>query len=277
MRVCILAYDGLEHSLVKELKLRNILQREFGTVEVPIAGGIDDPSTPIVWTSFMTGQPPSVHGVDMNEFWNSRVDTVRSFLRRHRTLHSIARRLKIGYKIREGIGTQPRFPSVENIKTDTLFDVIQPSIALGVPVYNKDIYEVYPMRGVFRAIQDPVYREEYEERIRRVFEQEVEELFESIKHEWKLLMIHFHITDLFGHIYWGTEKLATLYEEMDLLTKKVKEELGPRDILLVISDHGMERHGHTKLGFYSLNLELGLGNPDITDFFRIVKTICEME
>lgn len=277
MRVCILAYDGIEHSLVKELKLRNIMQREFGTVKVPIAGGIDDPSTPIVWTSFLTGQPPSVHGVDMNEFWNNRFDTLRSFLRKHRTLHGIARRFKIGYKIREGTGTQPKFPSVENIKTDTLFDIIQPSIALGVPVYNKNIYEVYPVRGVFRAIRDPIFREDYEKRIRRIFEEEVEELFKSLKEEWKLLMIHFHITDLMNHVYWGTEKLATFYEEMDLLTMKVKEKLLPQDVLLVISDHGMARHGHTKHGFYSLNIELDLGNPDITDFFGIIKTICEME
>jgi hypothetical protein len=277
MRVCVLAYDGMEFSLVKELKLRNILQREFGIVNVPIAGGIDDPSTPIVWTSFLTGQPPSVHGIDMNEFWNNRFDVLRSFLRKHRTLHGITRRFKIGYKIREGIGTQPKFPTVENIKTDTLFDVIKPSIALGVPVYNKDLYEVYPVRGVFRAIQDPVYREDYEKRIRRIFEQEVVDLFRSLENEWKLLMIHFHITDLLGHIYWGTERLATLYEEMDLLTERVKGKLRPRDILLIISDHGMERHGHTKYGFYSLNIELGLGSPNIIDFFGIIKTVCEME
>lgn len=277
MRVCILAYDGLEHSLVEALKLRNIMQREYGIIKVPIAGGIDDPSTPIVWTSFLTGQPPSVHGVDMNEFWNNRFDVLRSFLRNHRTLHGIARRFKIGYKIREGVGIQQKFPSVENIKTDTLFDVIHPSIALGVPVYNKDLHEVYPIRGVFRAIQDPVFREEYEERIRRIHRQEVEELFESLGKDWNLLMVHLHITDLMGHIHWGTEKLATLYEEMDLLTKKVLEKLHPQDVLLVVSDHGMGRHGHTKHGFYSLNIELGLGRPNITDFFGIIKTICEME
>ncbi len=62
---------------------------------------------------------------------------------------------------------------------------------------------------------------------------------------------------------------------MDLLTKRVKEQLHDDDILLVISDHGMGKLGHTKHGFYSINLELGLQEPDITDFFGIIKTIIE--
>jgi phosphopentomutase len=98
----------------------------------------------------------------------------------------------------------------------------------------------------------------------------VERLFDALNGEWRLLMIHFHITDLFGHAFWGTEKLATLYEEMDLLTKRVKERLGADDLVLIISDHGMSRLGHTKKGFFSLNMRLGLEKPDIKDFFKIV-------
>ena len=277
MRVCILGYDGLEYTLVDQLKLRNIMQWEYGRVRVPIAGGIDDPSTPIVWTSFITGQPPSIHGVDMPEFWDSPLDGIRSFLRRHRKLHNLAKKFKLGYRVRGNMGIEPKFPSRKNIKCDTLFDIIKPSKPLGIPVYNKDLYNTYPVGDVFKAIQDPNFRREYETKIRQKFSREVEELFEALEEEWKLLMIHLHITDLLGHVYWGTERLALLYEEMDLLTKRVKERLQPDDLLLIISDHGLDRLGHTKYGFYSLNRRLGLKNPDITDFFGIIKTLTEPE
>ena len=270
MRALILAYDGLDHDLVERLCLRNILQREHGRVEVPIVGGIDDPSTPIVWTSFITGEPPEVHGVDMPQMWDNRLDGLRSYVRRHRGIHGVLKRFRVGYRVREAMDVNPSFPSRKDIKVDTLFEVIKPSVALGVPVYNKNLEDIYPIGDVVRARHDPDYLPVFEERVRRIFAGEIGRLFDVIEGEWRLLMTHFHITDLFGHAFWGTEKLAILYEEMDLLTKRVKERLVDDDLVLIISDHGMSRLGHTKKGFYSLNMRLGLEEPDIKDFFNIV-------
>lgn len=270
MRVLILAYDGLDHDLVETLSLRNILQREHGKVEVPIVGGIDDPSTPIVWTSFITGESPEVHGVDMPQMWDNEFDGLRSFVRRHRGIHNILKRFKVGQKVREATGARSSFPSRKNIKVDTFFEVVKPSVALGVPVYNKNLEEIYPIGDVMRARQDPEYLPVFEERVRGIFDEEVKALFDAIDGEWRLLMVHLHITDLFGHAFWGTEKVATLYEEMDLLTKRVKARLREDDLVLIISDHGMSKLGHTKKGFYSFNVKIGLVDPDIKDFFNIV-------
>ena len=270
MRALILAYDGLDHDLVETLSLRNILQREHGRVDVPIVGGIDDPSTPIVWTSFITGEPPEIHGVDMPVMWDNELDGLRSFVRRHRGIHNILKRFKVGHRVREAVGARPSFPSRKNIRVDTFFEVVEPSVALGVPVYNKNLEEIYPIGDVMRARQDPEYLPVFEERVRGIFDEEVETLFDALGRDWRLLMIHFHITDLFGHAFWGTEKLATLYEEMDLLTKRVKARLREDDLVLIISDHGMSRLGHTKKGFYSFNVKIGLVDPDIKDFFNIV-------
>ena len=270
MRVLILAYDGLDHDLVEKLSLRNILQREHGKVDVPIVGGIDDPSTPIVWTSFITGEPPEVHGVDMPQMWDNEFDGLRSFVRRHRGIHNILKRFKVGHRVREAVGARPSFPSRKNIKVDTFFEVVKPSIALGVPVYNKNLEEIYPIGDVMRARQYPEYLPVFEERVRGIFDEEVEALFDALDGEWSLLMAHFHITDLFGHAFWGTEKVATFYEEMDLLTKRVKAQLMGDDLVLIISDHGMSKLGHTKKGFYSFNVKIGLIEPDIKDFFKII-------
>jgi hypothetical protein len=270
MRVCILGYDGLEYDIVEKLNLTQIKQREYGKVQVPIVGGIDDPSTPIVWTSFITGQPPEVHGVDMPEVWDNAFDGFRSFIRKHKTLYGISRRFKVGYKVRGAIGIEAKFPSRKNIKCPTLFDEIDPSIPIGIPVFNKNLSKIYPVGEVIKVRQDPSNRLNFEKKNRELFVQEVETLFQAIKKDWKLLMIHFHITDLFGHVFWGTEKLITLYEEINNLTKKVKMELKKDDLVLIISDHGMSKLGHTKEGFYSLSQKFGLKNPDITDFFKII-------
>ncbi len=270
MRALILAYDGLDHDLVEKLSLRNVLQREHGMVDVPIVGGIDDPSTPIVWTSFITGEPPGVHGVDMPQMWGSRLDGLRSYVRRHKGIHGVLKRFKVGCRVREAMDVRPNFPGREDIKVDTLFEAVKPSVALGVPVYNKNLEEMYPIGDVLRARQDPDYLPVFEERVRRIFAEEVERLFDALEGEWRLLMTHFHVTDLYGHAFWGTEKLATLYEEMDLLTKRVKSRLREDDLVLIISDHGMSRLGHTKKGFYSLNVRIGLEEPAIEDFFKIV-------
>jgi hypothetical protein len=270
VRVCILGYDGLEYDIVEKQNLTQIKQREYGKVKVPIVGGIDDPSTPIVWTSFITGQPPDVHGVDMPEVWDNAFDGFRSFIRKHKILHGISRRFKIGYKVRGAIGIEAKFPSRKNIKCPTLFDEIDQSIPLGIPVFNKNLSKVYPVGEVIRVRQNPSYSLNFEKKIRKLFTQEVEDLFEAIKKDWKLLMVHFHITDLFGHVFWGTEKLITLYEEMNNLTKRIKMELRKDDLVLIISDHGMSKLGHTKQGFYSFSQKLGLKDPDITDFFKIL-------
>lgn len=275
MRVCILGYDGLDYNLVEQLNLKNIMQSEYGKVNVPIVGGIDDPSTPIVWTSFITGQPPEIHGVDMPELWNNDFDNIRRILRKHKTIHNMVRRLKIGYKVRKSVGAEAKYPSRKNIRCETLFDVIEPSIALGIPVFNKNLQEIYPIGDVIKARKNQLFRKEFEKNVRDIFKQEQIQLFDVLKNEWMLLMIHFHITDLFGHAFWGTTKLITLYEEMENLTRNVKKELSNDDFLLIISDHGMSKLGHTKTGFFSLSHKIGLKNPDITDFFKIIKSIID--
>ena len=75
--------------------------------------------------------------------------------------------------------------------------------------------------------------------------------------------------------FFGTKKLATLYEEMENLTRNVKKELSSDDFLIIISDHGMGKLGHTKTGFYSFSHKIGLKNPDITDFFNIIISIID--
>ena len=129
--------------------------------------------------------------------------------------------------------------------------MIDPSIPLGIPVFNKNLHEIYPVGDVIKARQDPEYCIYFEKRVRRLFSQEVNNLFLAINKDWKLLMVHFHITDLFGHAFWGTDKLMTLYEEIDYLTKRFKDKLTKEDLVIIISDHGMSKLGHTKQGFYT--------------------------
>jgi len=55
MKVFILGLDGLEYNFVEKWNLRNLKQREYGKLEVPISKR-GWPSSPEVWASFLTGK-----------------------------------------------------------------------------------------------------------------------------------------------------------------------------------------------------------------------------
>ncbi len=270
MRICILGYDGLEHSLVEKLNLRNIMQKEHGKVIVPIVGGIDDPSTPIVWTSFITGETPEVHGVDMPEMWHNSMDGTRRWIRKYKLIYKIIKRLKFVKNVRSNLGVKAEFPNRSDIKCDTIFDKVPSNISIDVPVYNVNLRDIYPLGAVYKARQDPEYKKEYLADLRNIFQIKQEKLFSALEKDWSLLMIHFGITDLYGHVQWGSAEVNFLYREMDFLTKKVKKSLRKDDLLLIISDHGMSKLGHTKYGFYSLSIPLNLNNARIEDFAPIL-------
>jgi hypothetical protein len=273
MRICILGYDGLEYSLVEKLNLRNIMQKEFGKVIVPIEGGIDDPSTPIVWTSFITGETPEVHGVDMPEMWHNSLDGTRRWIRKYKLIYKIIKRLNLVKTIRSNLGVKAEFPNRSDIKCDTIFDKVSSSISIDVPVYDVNLRDLYPLGTVYKARQDPEYKKEYLAELRNTFQIKQEKLFSALEEDWNLLMIHFMITDLYAHVQWGSAEINVLYREMDFLTKKVKKSLRNDDLLLIISDHGMSKLGHTKYGFYSLNIPLNLNSPRIEDFAQIILTL----
>lgn len=131
------------------------------------------------------------------------------------------------------------------------------------------------LKGYF---EDKITVEEYENLIWKNHEENKREFFKELG-KFPLLIGYFNLADAIGHLSFGlTEKMATVYEELDKIAEEIKTS---EDIILIISDHGMKavgRYGdHSRNGFYSSNIQLGLNLPEITSFYKIIERIAKNE
>ena len=75
-RIFILALDALEYNLVTKYKLKPLLQRTYGYIDVSYFKRI---LTPTIWVSFITGKDPRQHNV--RSWWKiSKVDALDTFV-----------------------------------------------------------------------------------------------------------------------------------------------------------------------------------------------------
>jgi hypothetical protein len=100
-----------------------------------------------------------------------------------------------------------------------------------------------------------------------------QEFFESLEQGYDLLIGYFNLADVIGHLSFGIKvKMKIVYKELDEIAKKVRER---KDIILVISDHGMKAVGrfgdHSDYGFWSTNFEINLEKPKITAFRKVIE------
>ncbi len=280
--ILILGLDGLEHDYVCGEYLPNIKQVEYGKLKVPITE-IDEASTPIIWTSFVTGKQPHEHGIVVPSVYNSKlvtlIDTTVTKIigesAKRKCFMFLTPLIKI---LRRFDAFQIHSPRKEDIKVPTMFDVVPSSVSVSVPVLNVDVNKRYA--GFVDAILDPVKRVRFIEFLMHDFEQDKKELF-SVLNKYRLVMCHFQITDLYGHIYCkDREQILSLYRTIDDFVGDVIKKTSRECWILIISDHGIdEDFGHTKHGFYSSNININLNDPHITDFYPMIMdrmTVCKI-
>jgi len=270
MRVCIIGLDGLEYTLVEKFQLENLLQKEYGKIDL---SEFDKKLTPPIWASFITGLPPSKHGVHFETRWNNiLLNRFEKFFRTFHFSHIPLRRLFVALKFEN----KPYwFWLPEHI--ETIFDVVKPSIALKIPSYNYfyDLYKEYSVLNVY-AGKEPQIKAE-----KRFWDLFTKEKDDCLKHldtrNWKLFMAQFHITDSIGHMYAGNlSKMYECYVQMNDFVNEVKQLLVGNTLVLIVSDHGMRPlesgvfGDHSDYGFYSSNFILNLRNPNITSFKRVI-------
>ncbi|UCH31489.1 MAG: alkaline phosphatase family protein [Candidatus Bathyarchaeota archaeon] len=273
MSVFILALDGLEYDFVMKWKLRNLLQKTHGKFQIGREywkwdNDFGSPYSPYVWTSFITGVQPHVHGI--TGFWTYRSRLIE-FIRRLPILSKF--RGKRAFLSRMGVA--PELQGKRDLKVNTIFDVIYPSIAIDVLGYNPE-REMRVRQFRSRNV------DEYMETSKQNFLELRQRMFEKIKSSWKLLMFYIHYTDAAGHCC-SFRKLKLIYQLMDLLTVQIKEKLRENTVFLIVSDHGITateklvgaskdikgapKHSHSTHAFYSLNFKTAWKPKNITDFY----------
>ena len=266
MKVFILGLDGLEYKLVVKWKLKNLMQSKYGYFnvdEVYMHEKEKVPYTPIIWASFITGKKPSEHGV--KELW-----TYGKLLDKLRHMPPL-KWIKGKRRFLSKLGLKPRVVGREKLNCPTLFDVINPSIAVNVPSYNESTY-------LHRRLSEAFYRglKEYEKEIWRVHEERKKATYEALKNsDWKLFMTYFDLADLLGHLHFIKRplKLLKAYLELNKLAAELQRMIPKNTVFLIISDHGMKSSGdgvtgnHSKRAFWSLNIDENWEPRDFTDFY----------
>ena len=264
MNVFILALDGLEYCLVEKYNLKYLKQTVYGKIEVgkEYTAKYDVPYTPVVWQSFITGKKPEEHGIysftTYGRFW----DRIRKL--------PVIRSIKIKAKIAWKIGIKPKAITKNHLRHKTIFDEINPSIAIDVPTYN------LVAEDWFLKFKPSHATEELIKTIWESYQKRKEKTFNLINHkEWKLFMTYFRISDLLGHLYFVKHplKLMNCYLELNQLARQIKDKLRKNTVMLIVSDHGMRasKDGvtgtHSKYAFWSLNIKTDWKPKDITDFY----------
>ncbi len=272
MRIVILAFDGLEYDLVVKWDLRGIMQRHYGRHAVVKSPRYGKAHTPSSWISFITGLPPEEHGVDDWWSWGRILD----WLRTHPPLVWVKGKRRILAKL--GIKLKPRIVGKDMVKAETIFDVIQPSIALNVPGWNEPTephieYEEALKRGV-RDLIAKVW-EWHEWRKHQFFKELVS------PEKWRLLMAWFDLADIIGHVCMTKCRLELrkAYVELDRLARQVAVRIPPNTALLIVSDHGMTvstdgvTGDHSDHGFWSLNVMPPFYPESMLDFKRLIEVL----
>jgi predicted AlkP superfamily phosphohydrolase/phosphomutase len=276
MKILILALDALEYDLVEKWDLKNLKQKEYGKVILPIKPG-EEPATPAMWLSFITGKEPELHNVTLRVKWKNPI--IDYFSKKFGRLSEGKKRKdeRVHFfwpgKLLRLLGFKKKMIDRGDIKFSTIFDETK-SIAISVPSYNEDKINYEIVKDMMNALgkDASIPKQIVEDKIRIAFLKRKRRLINAIRGDWELLMTHFFILDIIQHtFFYDQKKIRKYYEEIDSIIGKIKKKLPNNVLILIVSDHGQKRGIHTDYGFYSLNKKLCLKNPKMTEFKDIIE------
>jgi len=265
MRICVLAFDGLEYDLVVKWRLRHLMQKYYGAYKSLVNPKYGKPYTPTCWASFISGKPMEEHKVTTWWSWGAILEKLRYF--------PPFVWVKGKRKILMRLGIRPKLRTLPSYIT-TIFDVIKPSVALFIPSYNEPIE--------FRNMYDDAAKKglkELEKTIWAIHEIRKNIFFEYLdKDDWRLLMCWFDLADMIAHLYSSRRsklRLMKAYFELNNIAKKVRERIGDDVAVLIVSDHGIQKLpdgsiDHSNHGFWSLNVKPPFTPKEIIDFYKLV-------
>ncbi|MCD6357546.1 MAG: alkaline phosphatase family protein [Thermoproteales archaeon] len=265
VRVFVLALDALDYELVKKWRLKNLLQRRYGTFEVgrEYFYGVE-PYSPIIWTSVITGRKPEEHGIRAWWLYGGILERIRWW--------PIIRHIKGKRRILWRLGLKAHVPNRGDLRCETIFDVVKPSVAVYVLGYNESTEFHERLFKVSGWNVDGYIRKAW-----RVHEERKRATLRALEENrnWKLFMAYFDLADHVGHTYIKRNRLRVLraYLELNSLAGRLQELVPPGTIFLIISDHGMRAveddvaGRHTTYAFWSLNLDTDWEPRDFTDFY----------
>jgi len=240
--IVIYAIDALEHNLVEEFDCKNLKQKVYGKTDI---SQFSQPRTMVLWSSFMTGQ-------------NKESEIVG----------------KDGVKVDWNFSVP-----IDN----TFFSQFKKFKVIDLPGFSYDQEVHRQSRKLLKDFFDAKGQDE-KEKIRKEYNNDAfshhrkvkKEFFKAIASDFDLVLGYFSLADVVGHLNFGNKTMMKLiYKELDDIVQKIYSHLSSKDVVLILSDHGMKGVGqfgdHSDHGFWSLNFDYNLERPKLPDFCNIIK------
>jgi hypothetical protein len=125
-----------------------------------------------------------------------------------------------------GFNINPDFQGKQDLKVPTLFDIVQPSIAVDVVGYDMDT-------GARTHIAASRTLDEFVGRTLDHFLEKLRRVQHLISHPWKVFMFQIALTDHAGHAC-GISKLRAICNRMNQLSYDLKERFSKDTVFLVV-------------------------------------------
>ncbi|MFB6200000.1 MAG: hypothetical protein ABEJ83_03915, partial [Candidatus Nanohaloarchaea archaeon] len=200
----IVAFDGLDKNLIEEYNLSKVCQDEFGTIEN--SEGINQIVTDELYASFITGKTYRSHGVmGLGRPSSDLIDKIEKLDRYWIFRKSRGFRKKF-YKLAPLINYSTRKYNKKDIRSDTIFEKLQNSLAIDIPSYNVG-YHIKLLE-----VLEQGNLEEAEKELQRFTKWKKWELFDEMEKDHSLIMAHFHKPDHIHHWYWEVGKMDKVEE-----------------------------------------------------------------
>ena len=264
-KVLVFAIDALDYHLVEKYELAELKQKEYGTTKLPVEEG-EPIRSPAMWVSFITGEPPEIHGITGRKVFKS-----QSFNWLRKNIGPYLGFIKNKSKFFKKVGVEMTNEDKEHLKVNTIFDYVPNSLYYNIPGYREPDVNVELRERTALSLENRKGYREIKERMEEIYALRKEEFLNAFDDEWELLIYHFYVLDGMQHLFsWDENFIKSLYVRFEELTDIVKGKVGDETLILIVSDHGQSDGKHTHYGFYSTNKPLNLENPRLIDFYQII-------
>ncbi len=242
MKKLILGLDGMDFDIALDLNLTNILQIQFGRIEVPINEVLGQPTSPEVWASFLCGE----HVKKM--FKGRKRERLMKYLVKLKRMFPFIS-MGIGRKI---CGQIVSFPTLDR---KTWVDL--PNVKEFNSPYYSYTNEVFEYTQQFGKDKD---LDAYKKNILDLYERDSKRIISEVNLEvthpsCDILFCYLHFPDMFNHLWFQeVDALYSHYRKMDAFVKGILDSVGDTHVIIV-SDHGfdMSKGDHSDFGFISSN------------------------
>lgn len=255
--IIIIGFDGLDPYIVDEFGLSGLKQQCHAYLDIPEDVCLH---TEVIWPTIITGVKPDMHGLTLTNARTWKNPVLQFIARTAVSLLPEKILLPIGKKIqllgfeRRSKGN-PEYYERRGLKTifsDTRAKVI------GVPGYApaQKTDQLRKLGG--HSTYVPIVEiDQLIAELEKEFKEREEALLEGIKLPVNILMVYFFCLDMIGHFFWDNKEfMQSWYRKCEDLVQLVRTKMSSEDILIVISDHGMQKGKHAGKAFFSCSLPL---------------------